>query len=285
MEKNYSFAGLDISIHIPRERMFEEERHLAPFRAESGDAPHRFTFSLVDALSPPEGECLHAAPGFREYGAGALTLRYIGAVEGGWENAYIRAAHQGKEHHIQLLSNHFPGRIGVKTVLNALATEHLVVEANGVVFHSACIQHDDQAILFTAPSGTGKSTQAELWRALRGAAIRNGDRCVMRWVGSRALACGLPFAGSSVYCDNFSLPLAAVVYLRQAPQTSIRPLTGYEAFSRLWEGCSVNTWNRGDLGAVSELVMDIAGSVPVYELSCTPDESAVLALEAVLKEK
>lgn len=282
MVKTYRFAGVEIAVDIPSERMYEQERHLAPFRSSSVENPHCFHFSVVDCLSPPEGELLTAQSGFWEYGAGELSVRYIGAVQGGWEHGYIRAWHSGREHRVQLLGQQFPGRIGVKTVLTALAAEHLVLQAQGIVFHSACIQYGAGGILFTAPSGTGKSTQADLWYTLRGAAIRNGDRSVIRLTPEGIFACGLPFAGSSQYCDHFTLPLLAVVYLQQAPQTTIRRLSGYEAFSRLWEGCSVNIWKRQDMADASALVSQIAARVPVYQLACTPDESAVVALESVL---
>ena len=141
---------------------------------------------------------------------------------------------------------------------------------------------DGKAILFTAPSETGKSTQADLWHRLRGAAIHNGDRSAVRWQDGRAYACGVPFAGSSQICENVTLPLAAIVYLRQAPETTIRRLRGAESFRCLWEGCSVNTWDRADVDRISETVLQVLTAVPVFELACTPDESAILALEGVL---
>lgn len=284
MEKYYSFAGIDVSVSIPEERMYTEERHLKPFRVASVSEPHRFRFSIVDSLDPPQGECLAAPGGFRVYREGDHAVRYIGSVKDSWEPAYARVAHCGKDHDVQLLSSQYPDRVGAKTVLSCMAVEHLVTEAGGVVFHSAYICHNNRAILFTAPSETGKSTQAELWRTLRGAEIINGDRSVLRWMDGKAYACGIPFAGSSEYCLDRTLPLAAVVYLGQAPVTSIRRLRGYEAFARLWEGCSINTWDAEDMRAASETVTHVAAAVPVFHLPCTPDGSAVTALENALKE-
>ena len=264
--------------------MYTQERHLEPFRVESVTDPHCFRFSVVDSLEPPKGECLAVPDGFRVYREGDWTVRYIGSVKDSWEPAYARAVHCGRKHEIQLRASQYPDTVGVKTVLGCMAAEHLVMETGGVVFHSSYICHSDKAILFTAPSQTGKSTQADLWMRLRGAEIINGDRSVIRWVDGKAYACGIPFAGSSVYCLNRTLPLAAVVYLGQAAETSIRRLRGYEAFARLWEGCSVNTWDPEDMRRASETVSHIAGAVPVFHMPCTPDESAVITLEKALKE-
>lgn len=284
MEKYYSFAGVDIAVSVPDDRMYPEDRALTPFRVASVSDPHRFSYEITQALTPPVGPCIADVSGFRVYREGEGQVRYIGSVAEGWERAYIRASHQGREHRVQVLADQIPGRIGVKTVLNSIAGEHLVAEQGGVVFHCSYIDWHGTAILFTAPSGTGKSTQAELWKQLRGAQIINGDRAVIRWMDGKAYACGIPFSGSSPYCENRTLPLKAIVYLAQAPETSVSRLRGVRAFGRIWEGCSINTWDPVDMDRISRTVQQIATHVPVFYLPCTPDESAVAALERALKE-
>ena len=44
-----------------------------------------------------------------------------------------------------------------------MGLEHLLATQRAVILHSAYIDYKGKAILFSAPSGTGKSTQAELW--------------------------------------------------------------------------------------------------------------------------
>jgi hypothetical protein len=283
MIKEYCFAGVGISVDIPDDIMYEEDRRMAPFRVEKNDASHCFTFRLAEHLDAPAGPVVTVQPGFRVYRDAGWELRYFGSVQERWEPAYARAAHKGEEHFVQLKADAFPGKVATTVVLNALAAEHLIAEAGGVVLHSSFVEWNGKAILFTAPSGTGKSTQAELWRSLRSAGIINGDRAAIRVLDGVPYACGIPFAGSSQYSENRELPLAAVVYLAQAPVTTITRLKGYAAFARIWEGCSVNTWSSEDMERSSGLVSRIAGTVPVYELACTPDESAVVALENALK--
>lgn len=285
MERHYRFAGVDLSISIPEERFYENERRLAPFAVDTVENPHIFRFEIVNELTPPTGLCLTRQPMFRVYGDGQQRVRYIGLESEHHGLGHIRACHWGKLHDIQLLAQSYPGRITVRTVLNSIEAEHLIARNGGFVFHCSYIDCSGRAILFTAPSETGKSTQAELWKTLRGAQIINGDRAAVRIVDGKAIAEGIPFAGSSNDCLNRSLPIAAVVYLGQAPVTSIRRMRGYEAFVRLWEGCSVNTWDKEDVELVSAAVKHLAETVPVYHLPCTPDESAVIALENVLKKQ
>ena len=265
--------------------MYDEDRCLAPFRVSQVTDPHIFRFEMVDTLTLPDGEPEALIPGMRVYRDGSRYVRYVGTVNEGWEKAYIRAEYGEKEHLVQVKLGPSATRIGMKTVLNALGAEHFITEKNGFVFHCSYIAYQDMAILFTAPSGTGKSTQAELWRNHRNADIINGDRAAVRLADGNLIAEGIPFSGSSSYCENRSLRIAAIVYLSQAPQNSIRKLRGVEAFSRIWEGISVNTWVKQDVEQAAGIVQLAAQEIPVFHLACTPDESAVIALEEALRKQ
>ena len=150
MKKYYKFAGVEIEIDIPEDRMYEDARDLAPFEVESVQDPHRFTFEMVTELTPPNGACLATPPGYRVYAEAGGSARYIGSVQESWQNAYMRAEHRGKEHRVQLKTAQYADRIGTHTVLGALAAEHLVARAGGFIFHSAYIEYNGKAILFTA---------------------------------------------------------------------------------------------------------------------------------------
>lgn len=280
MKKYYRFAGLEFQVEMPDACAYQEERHLAEFAVDALEDPHRFRFEQVEELTEPSGICCTVQPSFRQYQLPEGHCRYWGG-----EHPYIRAEHCGKEHYVQVKRNPHTDRIGVKTVLETMEVEHLLAGNRGFIFHCSYIDRNGEAILFTAPSETGKSTQADLWAKYRSSEIINGDRAAIRLAEGKLLAEGIPFAGSSKYCKNRSLPIKAIVYLGQAPKTSIRKLRGYEAFSRIWEGVSVNTWDREDLEQVSDLVQTVAARIPVYHMPCTPDESAVLALEEALRKQ
>ena len=283
-EKHYHFGGLDLAVVMPEDKMYLHEAELEPFAAEPAADAHRFIFELADTMQPPEGMLQAALANIRVYLNGDCQVRYHGAVKDAWEKAYARAEHCEKTHRIQLKKSRFPGRVEARIVLNCLAAEHLLATSGCVILHSSFIALENRGILFTAPSGTGKSTQASLWECFRGAQIINGDRSAVRFDNGQPLAGGLPFAGSSGICLNQELPLTAVVCLSQSEQTSIRRLKGFEAFRAIWEGCSVNIWDRDHVSRISETVEQICLSVPVFHLACTPDLSAVTALEQALKE-
>jgi hypothetical protein len=284
MQRYYRFAGVEYAIAVEKNAMFPEERTLAPFRVPSAENPHLFRIEKVDTLPEPAGKCIVQEPALQIYAQGQVQWRYSGSVRDGLKKAYLCARHEGKDHRVYVKRDVFPESVSTKVILEAMEAEHLIARAGGFVFHCSYIDWQGKGILFTAPSETGKSTQAELWNQLRGAEIINGDRAAVRIEQDAIFAEGIPFSGSSVYCHNRSLPLAAVVYLAQAPVTTIRRLRGYEAFARIWEGCSINTWDREDMASVSESVRRVAETIPIFHMPCRPDETAVLALEKALKE-
>ncbi len=283
-ERLYSFSGIELKISAPKERIYKYAKSLSAFQVESVENPHIFQFEVVEKLQPPSGELLTKQPGFWVYKQNASTVRYIGAVSLGWEKAYIRAEHNRNMHTISLKASEFPNTFGVNTVLTSICAEHLIAQNHGFVFHCSYIAYNGKAILFTAPSETGKSTQADLWHKYRHAEIINGDRAAIRLVDGKLIAEGIPFAGSSTYCKKRSLPIAVIIYLGQAHQTTIRKMKGFEAFSRIWEGVSVNTWDKEDVEQVSVVVQKTAEQIPVFHMPCTPDESAVKILEQELRK-
>lgn len=265
--------------------MYPDDKQLEPFRVDRVEDPHVFSFEVVKTLPVPLGDPEVSLPEMQVYRDNGKEIRYVGMVDGGWENANVRLEPRSGGAHVQVKLPTGRTFISVKTVLDALSAEHLAAEKNGFVLHCSYVACNGSAILFTAPSGTGKSTQAELWREYRSAEIVNGDRAVVRIRDGVLLAEGIPFSGSSSYYENRTLKIAAIVYLSQAPQTTIRRMVGAEAFFRVWEGISVNAWIKKDVEQVSNVAQQVAVKIPVYHLACTPDESAVIALEEALRKQ
>ena len=80
------------------------------------------------------------------------------------------------------------------------ALERQMIRRDSMILHCAYIKYCGAAILFSAPSETGKSTQAGLWEKYRGSETVNGDRALLRKIDGRWTACGWPVCGSSEIC-------------------------------------------------------------------------------------
>ena len=180
----------------------------------------------------------------------------------------------GRENYIRTLDNLF----------DASELEVLLCRLGAFSLHSSLVRRSfGDAILFTAPSGTGKSTQAGLWEQYAGADTLNGDRSMIRRVDGRWTAFGSPFAGTSGIYRNESAPIRVLVVLRQAPENTIRRLSRAEAFRAIYSESVLPRWHTEAHERVISLVTEIVSEVPVYLLACTPDERPVTLLKTTLE--
>lgn len=165
-----------------------------------------------------------------------------------------------------------------------LSFEGLLIRQERVCFHAACVSTEYGGILFSGPSGIGKSTQAQLWCDHRGAKLLNGDRPILQRTESGFLAWGSPYAGSSKCHVNEAVPVSALVFLAQEPENRIRRLKPSEAFRRIYAGLTMYTWDREFMNRAVELALELASTVTCLEFGCLPDETAVEFLEGQLRE-
>ena len=169
-----------------------------------------------------------------------------------------------------------------KYLWTGAALNQLLLHQRTLFFHASYITCRGRGILFTAPSQTGKSTQAELWRKYRGAQVVNGDKAAVSLREGPEIH-SIPFSGTSGICHNVSAPLAAVVVLSQAPRNTVRRMGPIEAVSAVCPNVFADQTVPEEWAMALNLMLDLAASVPVYALACTPDEGAVIALEEAMK--
>lgn len=166
-----------------------------------------------------------------------------------------------------------------------LQLENLLAFHDGILLHSSFIRSHGHGILFSAPSGTGKSTQAELWAQHENAEIINGDRAAIRLIDRKWTAFGLPYAGSSMIYRNESAPLAAIVILRQAEKNTMHRLPPRQAWKLLLSETTVHHWDKSFLNMTLSRIEQLVAEIPVYLLECRPDKAAVeLAYDTIFKE-
>lgn len=176
------------------------------------------------------------------------------------------------------------GMIDGKMFLAALDLPYILLNYKRIVLHAASIEVGGKIISFSAPSGTGKSTQARLWEKYRGVHQLNGDKVAVGLSNGIPHAFGFPFAGTSGICHDYDLPLRAIVFLRQSPENSITRLRGASALKEFMNNAFGHESIPSYLSQMIICASEILATTPVYLLSCTPDERAVETLENALKE-
>ena len=162
-----------------------------------------------------------------------------------------------------------------RNIWDMLNMESLMLCRGGLLLHSSFIRFEGKAVLFSAPCGTGKSTQADLWKKYENADIINGDRAGLRYMEGEWRAYGLPYAGSSGIYRNENASLAGIIVLKQAKENSLRKMEPVEAFPELYREITVHRWDQEFVLKSTELLMKLLEEVPVYLLECRPDYGAV----------
>lgn len=164
-------------------------------------------------------------------------------------------------------------------ILRMIPMRQLLLQRGILFFHASQVALGGTGILFTAPSQTGKTTQAKLWQRYRDARIICNDRTLTDGVNTY----GYPVDGSEPVLSGESCALGAVVVLEQAPENRVRRLRAREAMPRLMPQMVMDVWNPDARAAAAELLLELMARVPVYLLSCTPDEGAVACQEQQLR--
>ena len=151
------------------------------------------------------------------------------------------------------------------------------------MFHGSCIAVDGVGYLFTAKSGTGKSTHTRLWRELLGvkAVMVNDDKPLIRMTGEGAVIYGTPWDGKHRLSSNIAVPLKAVCILERAEENAIHPITADEAYPMLLQQV-YRPMDRMAMNTTLTLIDRLAVSVNLWRLDCNMDpEAARVAYEAM----
>ncbi|MBQ1519418.1 MAG: hypothetical protein IIZ53_06130 [Ruminococcus sp.] len=150
-----------------------------------------------------------------------------------------------------------------------------MVQYGSMVFHGSVVAVDGQGYLFTAKSGTGKSTHTRLWRELFGerAVMVNDDKPILHVADDRVTVYGTPYNGKHRLGSDISVQLKAICILQRAEENHIEPISKAEAYAMLLQ----QVYRPQDSKAMRDTLFYIdkmAELVSLYRLGCNMDISA-----------
>ena len=158
-----------------------------------------------------------------------------------------------------------------------------LVSYNVLMLHGSALCMDGDAYIFTAPSGTGKSTHSRLWREAFGERIWmiNDDKPMLRIKNDGVMVFGTPWNGKHRLGRNASAPLKAIVWLYRDEQNHIEPMSKVEAFPVLLNQAFGST-NLAVMTRVMNLEKELLNKVGFYKLGCNMEtDAAVLAYKGM----
>ena len=152
-----------------------------------------------------------------------------------------------------------------------------------ILLHGSVVAVDGQAYLFTAKSGTGKSTHTRLWRELFGgrAVMVNDDKPFLRITDAGVLAYGSPWNGKHGLGTNVCVPLKAICILERGAQNRIQQIPAKDALFMLLQQTN-RPMDRSLMPKYMDLIDRLASKVSFYRLACNMEpEAAQVAYEAM----
>jgi len=171
----------------------------------------------------------------------------------------------------------------IMDLLIEILIRYCIIQRGGFSIHAAAINYNESGILFTAPSGTGKSTQAKLWQRYKQVEILNDDRPIIRMKDGQWHVYGTPWSGSNLQIINKSVALSAIIAIRQSPENSIRRLNSKEVAAYVMPRCFLPYFDQKLMDTAINHIVSVMKNTPVYLLSCKPDEEAVKMVSRCLE--
>lgn len=154
---------------------------------------------------------------------------------------------------------------------------------NMILMHGAAIEYGGKGYIFTAHSGTGKSTHISLWKKFLGDRVRviNGDKPELTFDDSKVYVHGAPWCGKEGWQTNTSAPLAGICLLRRGQQNKISKINPGQYIEFFIEQFYFGKGDNVILNVI-DIFHKIANRVPFYLLECNiSEEAAKCSFEAL----
>lgn len=158
-----------------------------------------------------------------------------------------------------------------------------MIKYDTILFHGSVVAVDGVGYLFTAKSGTGKSTHTRLWRQLFGerAVMINDDKPLIRLTDDGAVVYGTPWNGKHRLGSNACVPLKAICVLERDANNHIEKVDKKSVYSMLLQQI-YRPKEPQLMMKVLPLVDKLSAKVGLYRLGCNMDiEAARVAYEGM----
>lgn len=175
------------------------------------------------------------------------------------------------------LSEYYEVNLVYKKIADCLISDGIIM------LHGAAVAVDNKCYIFTAASGTGKSTHVQNWlKKIEGSFIVNGDKPLVDV--HRKLVHGTPWCGKEQMNTNTSVPLVAIIALERGEDNIIVPIHFKEMLPTYIQQSYIP--DNPELAMQVYPLIGELKEVPCYRLSCNMDaESALVAYQELRKNE
>lgn len=167
--------------------------------------------------------------------------------------------------------------------LGSYIISNKIIFHSGFVLHASAVTYNGKGIVFTAASGTGKSTHASMWRRYFNAGIINDDCPVIRIEKDNVFVHGTPWSGAKNRAMQACSPLSAIIILEQSDHNSIRELSSKEAIPLCMPRIFLPYYNPALMDTALQNIEKAIEATPKYLLKCRADREAAELVHQCIK--
>lgn len=160
-----------------------------------------------------------------------------------------------------------------------------MIDRERILIHGSALSMDGNGYLFIAPSGTGKSTHAALWRKVFGDRVMmiNDDKPLVHVNENEIVIYGTPWDGKHRLSTNTGVPLKAICRIIRHETNSIRRVFKEEGMIRLLEQ-TYRPVRQDRVLKTLDMLKKITDRIPVYDLYCNMEtDAAITAYQELIK--
>ena len=155
---------------------------------------------------------------------------------------------------------------------------------NRALMHGSSVCVNDKAYIFTALSGTGKSTHTRLLRKLLGdrCVMINDDKPFLKFDQDQIYVCGTPWMGKHRIGNNIIKPLAGIFFLSRSEENVLTKMAPDTALSLMLSQIH-RPADPEAMFCTLEMLDRLLADVPLYDFGCNMDISAAELSSSVMK--
>lgn len=148
---------------------------------------------------------------------------------------------------------------------------------NTILFHGSVLAIDGRGYLFTAPSGTGKSTHTRLWKEYfkDRIIVVNDDKPFLKIEGDEVFAYGTPWDGKHRLSSNIKIPLKGICILSQDKENWIKKIDSKSVYPYLYNQVYHIINERENAIKTLQIFDKLLKIVPIYKMGCNISYDAV----------
>lgn len=249
------------------------KNNIEPYKIDDfSSVNHSMIVSLKNELIMPNGLTLGNQ---NPYVITNPTERIIYFKKNGIINVLIKHDYDYNNILIEINQKNIKNLALTEYIMSSIMFLELAMHLGYLPIHATAISLGGKAILFSAPSGTGKSTHASHWKKVFPEAVFiNDDKPIINVENNQLYVYGSPFSGEHCINKNTKSKLKAIVFLKQGVDNKIEKVSIKEVIPELIRN-TLNpkletSWNK-----IIPLIEKVYEEIPVLRLYATNSVDSV----------